>query len=1487
MPTVFTYFLMHYPKLRKSLWGLAILLLWQVNTYAQELPLTANGFIQNKGQVVDQYYRPNAEVLFLLPGKGMNLQIKADGFAYDTYTTEMFPRETQAEESELLMPHELPEDSIAYYFHRVDIEWLNANPSPTVHVAGQSSEYLNFYTPGTGENGVTKVHRYQKVTLQNLWPHIDVEFALTKSGPKYNLIVHPGGKIQDVQWRYRGAITQLLEGKIHIETSNGTLTESIPLSFYQEDRTEVHVSYRALGENSYGLSCGQIPATKTLFIDPVPELLWGTFFGGASNIDYLKGVDQGQSNIYYCGHSSSSNNIATVGSFQNSLSGVHDGVIISMTKGGSLNWGTYFGGVLSDVLLDIKFYQNGVYVAGNTGSSGLATAGVHQTSHAGNNDVVLSKFSVSGSRVWATYYGGTNDDWHEEIDILNDTIFLIGETYSSSGISTPNTHKASKSGGGTDIYCSAFSLIGQQYWGTYIGDNSNEGAVSIRAQGNNKVFIAGSTYSQTLGTLNACISTSTNIGSKGFLAQLDNTGNLDWLSYIQNSGNVGLTSMEITPNHIFLSGVEHLSNNSIINSCGYSSVGDTIAAIVQRYECPCNFVDNFSLNGNGWEIIESLSILDSNSFFFIGSTESSNLNSVNAIQNSFGGVSDIIFGKVINNNLSWTTYLGDVGFNFPFQLKEWNDTLAITTGGYSFAPLKNAFKDTIDGAFDSYLALFRDTCNPLTGINLGGIFGDSVVCPFDTVNYSVIPKIGIEDYLWSVPSGANVVSGQGTPCISVVFDTTSGPVSLLARNSCDSLVPISLTVLVSQPPAKPVITPADTVLICPSDTVLLVSDITTNIVWSTGDSTSQLVINTAGNYAVTHLDAIGCYNVISDTVYVQWASVPDTPAISPSGLLRLCSGDSMQLSAPSSDQYLWSTGDTTQTIWVAQAGQYSLQIKDSVQCWSFPSAQVNVVLDSALAKPGISPAGPLSICPGDSVLISSQNTNVPLWSTGSTSSAIYAKTAGAYFVSAVDTNLACPATVSDTVWVSVVPLIAPPSLAVLGNDTLCQGDSVQLSSNQVFYNLWNTGDTTQSIWVSQSGSYFAFQQNALHCNSDTSNILSIVVQTPPQKPTIVANGTTTFCQGDSVLLSVTSSVPIIWNSADTTNSIWVKSTGSYFVQTNGQSACPPVFSDTIVVQMLAVPATPAILFLGDSVLCGNNSVTLQSNFPNQNRWSTGDTSQSIVVSSANTIKLWRASQNGCSSDTVTFEVKQGAVDLGPDREICVGDRIQLSAQGSGSFVWNTGQTGNSISISPTASSTFWAMDQSSGCADTVYVTVRPKPVAQFSVTPTQGFTPLTVQTANTSTGATSYTWFFGDGDSSSQVNPTHIYEDFGAFVIQLIAHNEWSCTDTAMSISIDAIASNNIWIPNSFTPGNRDGVNDVWEMQGIPEPYQFSVFDRWGNRVYYSADYQNNWDGTYNGQPLPLGAYTYLIEYRYINPNATVANPEGAPRSIQGVMIIQ
>ena len=94
-----------------------------------------------------------------------------------------------------------------------------------------------------------------------------------------------------------------------------------------------------------------------------------------------------------------------------------------------------------------------------------------------------------------------------------------------------------------------------------------------------------------------------------------------------------------------------------------------------------------------------------------------------------------------------------------------------------------------------------------------------------------------------------------------------------------------------------------------------------------------------------------------------------------------------------------------------------------------------------------------------------------------------------------------------------------------------------------------------------------------------------------------------------------------------------------------------------------------------------------------------------------------------------------------------------------------------------------------------------------------------------------------------------------------------------------------LFVPNSFTP-NGDGTNDFFVLHCTEEPIKLWVFDRWGNTVYHSNNYQNNWDGTYNGQILPTGAYTYLIEFEYINPNATQIDPNGSKRQKRGVVNI-
>ena len=67
-------------------------------------------------------------------------------------------------------------------------------------------------------------------------------------------------------------------------------------------------------------------------------------------------------------------------------------------------------------------------------------------------------------------------------------------------------------------------------------------------------------------------------------------------------------------------------------------------------------------------------------------------------------------------------------------------------------------------------------------------------------------------------------------------------------------------------------------------------------------------------------------------------------------------------------------------------------------------------------------------------------------------------------------------------------------------------------------------------------------------------------------------------------------------------------------------------------------------------------------------------------------------------------------------------------------------------------------------------------------------------------------------------------------------------------------------IPTGFTPDN-DMVNDTWEIIGIDQypDCQVDIFNKWGNKIFSSKGYNEFWDGTYNGKPLPISTYYYVI----------------------------
>jgi gliding motility-associated-like protein len=121
----------------------------------------------------------------------------------------------------------------------------------------------------------------------------------------------------------------------------------------------------------------------------------------------------------------------------------------------------------------------------------------------------------------------------------------------------------------------------------------------------------------------------------------------------------------------------------------------------------------------------------------------------------------------------------------------------------------------------------------------------------------------------------------------------------------------------------------------------------------------------------------------------------------------------------------------------------------------------------------------------------------------------------------------------------------------------------------------------------------------------------------------------------------------------------------------------------------------------------------------------------------------------------------------------------------------------------------------------------------------------------------SWNWDFGDSTYSSLTNPDHSFSYIGNYTICLIANNQFNCFDTAC-IDLE-ILPEPIVIPNVITP-NNDFNNDLFYIQGINDRFSITIMNRWGNIVYESSPYQNNWDGrTNSGKPLSEGTYFYVL----------------------------
>lgn len=579
----------------------------------------------------------------------------------------------------------------------------------------------------------------------------------------------------------------------------------------------------------------------------------------------------------------------------------------------------------------------------------------------------------------------------------------------------------------------------------------------------------------------------------------------------------------------------------------------------------------------------------------------------------------------------------------------------------------------------------------------------------------------------------------------------------------------------------------------------------TSYQWSTGATSDSIVVVDEGIYSVTATDIFG--RVSSDSINIYFIT-PTLPTQT-----TFCYGDSIKFETNLPDyifSFAWSSGDTTPYTTVNSPGDYSLSITDVSGCSKVYNISVIEDSFSVLTTLGAD----TSLCKHDFLSLHTASIiDSILWSNGSTNDVISIDSSGEYWVYAIN-NHGCE--IRDTVYINIKgerPHIDPHySTACDGYPVLFSDFSVAVPPDQIAYSSWVIGSDT----ISSQNTNYIFPNAGEHniylkvvtdslCWADTS--FTIHVYANPVAEFTPLEG----CQNDTIhFTSLSSSIDGAITSYQWTifDSLYLGTeiyksfadTGEYelvhYVST--EHGC----FDSIVQKIIIKPSPIVDFYFTNSceedIIIFNSNIEYPSYYSVINTlWDFGDSTGSSIAnpshiySSAGSYMVSFSAKliNGCENKIIKI------LDVYPKPtagfkydSACTNKPVTFTDTTTDaiSSIWNINNElfyGKNIEyIFPDTGSYevyLYALNDY-GCGDTAWqeVIVHSAPVASMDIDPEYGNPPLEVSFSTNSTG-TNYFWDFGDMNSDTGSNVSHIYNSEGIYNVFLVVSNEYTCSDTA------------------------------------------------------------------------------------------------------------
>jgi gliding motility-associated-like protein len=445
----------------------------------------------------------------------------------------------------------------------------------------------------------------------------------------------------------------------------------------------------------------------------------------------------------------------------------------------------------------------------------------------------------------------------------------------------------------------------------------------------------------------------------------------------------------------------------------------------------------------------------------------------------------------------------------------------------------------------------------------------------------------------------------------------------------------------------------------------------------------------------------------------------------------------------------------------------------------------------------------------------------------------------------------------DSVSIEVLP--ARNSLD-LGKDTvICPGNLVTINAGKGFASyLWQDGSIDSTFTVTMPGIYYVTAMNG--CG----NIYYDTVEVRDHLPVSIDIGyDRTKCNNDTLHLNAPSGfLNYTWSnnyniSSTTSQNVVInplKDT-TYYIKAEKTAGC--FAYDTVRV---TVYHSPSINLGADKSFCSGDSVVFNAgNGFNQYLWSNNNTLQQITVKNTGTFSVIGTTVEGCKSyDTakVTTIFTNPVVNLDHTNFLCAGSTRTLDAGNFSSYIWNEGSTGRSIIVKDIGSYSVEVTDNK-GCkgSDTTIIThFLPLP-ADF-LPPDTAICSYSKMVLMPGVSYSTYLW------SNNATTPSITISQPGIYWLQVKDENNCAGRDSILVTPKQCMEG--FYMPTAFTP-NNDGKNDMLRpmLFGNVIKYKFTVYNRWGEVVFQTADLSKGWTGNYKRLQQPADVYIWTCTYQF------------------------